>query len=453
MRPFSVRQLFLLRSSFAISGGHLECDMREPRLLAVVTDEAEPARAGHREAMTTIAYDLLKKTGILLAETLSSFRKNNDLSAASSLAFSATLALIPSLFLLTFMLSAAIGSSGEAMARTQELLLQLIPAYSQDILHEVQSISSHLGTIGLLNGLVLLWSMTPLVAELRVALGTVFRKKNTRPFLLEMLFDLVISIVFLIGLTAIAVAGIVFTLAEQKRQLRLAWEYFEGAVPFLFITAVVFLLYLVFSKRRRLIHLAAGALVTSLLWFAMRPAFHLFLLYNPGYGFAFGSFKSLFVVIIWIYYSLVVFLIGAELAANLGRDETIFIKKLMEGGQNVPSRIMGKYVNYYDAGSVIFREGDPGTDMYAVRKGRVAIRRGGEDLGVVTEGKCFGEMSFLLSSPRVVTAVALEDVELAEISNENISNLMNEYPEFVVEMLRDMAERVREYRETNKLID
>jgi membrane protein len=400
--------------------------------------------------MTTIAHDFLKKAGFLLSETLSSFRKNNDLSAASSLAFSATLALIPSLFLLTFVLGAAIGSSSEAMARTQELLVQLIPAYSQDILREVQSISSHMGTIGLLNGLVLLWSMTPLVSDMRIALGAVFRKKHTRPFLLEMLFDLAISIVFLIGLTAIAVAGIVFTLAEQKRHLDLAWEHFEGAVPFLFITAVVFLLYLVFSKRRRIIHLAAGALVASLLWFAMRPAFHLFILYNPGYGFAFGSFKSLFVVIIWIYYSLVVFLLGAEFAASLGRDETVFIKKLLEGGRNVPSRIINKYVSFYDAGSVIFREGDPGTDMYAVRKGSVALRRAGEELGVITEGKCFGEMSFLLSTPRVVMAIALEDVELVEISNENINNLMNEYPEFVVEMLRDLAERVRE---TNKLID
>ena len=50
----------------------------------------------------------------------------------------------------------------------------------------------------------------------------------------------------------------------------------------------------------------------------MTPAFHLFITYNPGYGFAFGSFKSLFVVIIWIDYSLVVFLFGAEITASLG---------------------------------------------------------------------------------------------------------------------------------------
>ena len=394
--------------------------------------------------------DAVKNIPVVLSGAFSSFRKNNDLSAASSLAFSAALALIPLLFLLTFLLSAVIGSSSEALARTQELLNQLIPAYSQDILREAQSIASHMGTIGLLNALVLLWSITPLVSELRVSLGSIFRKKRTRPFLLEILFDIAISIVFLAGLTAIAVAGILFTLAEKRRDLHLALGYLEGATPFLFITIIVFSLYLVFSHRRNIIHLMIGALVTSLLWFAMRPVFNLFLLYNPGYGFTFGSFKSLFVVIIWIYCSLVVFLIGAEIAASLGRDETIFIKKLMEGEMDLPSRIIRKYVNTYEKGSMVFGEGDRGTEMYCVLKGRVTIRKGNEEISVIPEGRCFGEMSFLLSSPRIVTAMALDDVDLVAISNETLSTLMNDDPQFVVEMLRDMAKRLRE---ANTLID
>ncbi len=394
--------------------------------------------------------NVLKNVQTVIAGAFSSFRKNNDLSAASSLAFSATLALIPVLFLLTLLLGAVIGSSSGAMDRTQELLIQLIPAYSQDILSEVRSITSHLGAIGLLNMLVLLWSMTPLVGDMRKSLGLVFRQKQTRPFLVKILFNVAISIVFLMGLTAIAVAGIVYTLVEKKGHLHLPLGLFERSLPFLFITAVVFLLYRVFSDGRRIIHLVIGAVAASLLWFAMRPTFNLFLLFNSGYGFAFGSFKSLFVVIIWIYYSFVVFLAGAEIAANLGRGETIFIKKLMEGGKNVPLGIMRKYVNAYKKGSIIFREGDQATEMYSVLKGRVSIRKGDEDLGVVEEGKCLGEMSFLLSSPRIVTAVALDDTELLEISNENVNKLMNEYPEFAIEMLREMAQRLRE---TNTLID
>ncbi len=392
----------------------------------------------------TVFADALKKIRIALPEAFSSFRRNNDLSAASSLAFSATIALIPSLFLLTFLLGAAVGSSERALARTQELLTQLIPAYSQVILREVQHISSHMGAIGLLNALVLFWSVPPLVADLRVFLGIIFRRKPGRPFLLEKLLDVGISIVLLLGTSAIAVAGILLALAEKNISQRLNLAYFEGAAPFLFVIVVAFALYALFSKGVRLLHLLTGAVAASLLWFAVKPAFHLFLLYNPGYGFAFGSFKSLFIVIIWIYFSFVVFLFGAEIAASLGRDETFFIKKLMEGDKNIPRGVVEKYVVKYGAGSVIYKEGDAADEMFSVLRGRVAIRKGGQEVAVVTPGRAFGGMSFLLSAPRMARAEALEDVELVTISNENINNLMNEYPEFVVSMLREMARRLRE---------
>ena len=120
---------------------------------------------------------------------------------------------------------------------------------------------------------------------------------------------------------------------------------------------------------------------------------------------------------------------------------------MMEGEKDIPLRIMKKYVNYHAQGNMIFREGDQGTEMYCVLKGRVSIRKGEVEIGVAPEGKCFGEMSFLLSSPRVVTAVALDDVELVAISNENINILMIEDPAFVVEMLRDIAKRMRAMNE------
>jgi membrane protein len=394
--------------------------------------------------------DFLKRLRVVFFEAASSFRKNKGLTAASSLAFSATLALIPTLFLLTFVLSAVIGSSGRALAKTQELLSQIIPAYSQDILREVSFITAHMGTIGLVNGLILLWSVTPLVADMRISLGTIFRKKPSRPFLLEKLFDVALSIVFLVGLSAITAAGIIFSLLEKRSHLHLTLGYLNDVVPFIFIVAVVFSLYFAFSAKMRIRYLMIGALLTSLLWFTMTPAFHLFLTYNPGYGFAFGSFKSLFVVIIWIYYSLVVFLLGAEVAACLGRDETVFIKQLMEGKTNVPTGVIGKYVVRYEKGSTIFNAGDPGNELFCVLKGKVSIQKGDQVIGVIPAGKCFGGISFLLSTPRAATAVALEETELVAIGNENVNKLMNEYPEFVIEILREMALRLRE---ANKLID
>ena len=82
--------------------------------------------------------------------------------------------------------------------------------------------------------------------------------------------------------------------------------------------------------------------------------------------------------------------------------------------------------------------------MFSVLSGTVALQQQGRPLAEISEGKCFGEMSFLLAAPRLSTAVAIHDVELVSINNENVTQLMNEYPEFVVGMLREMAVRLRE---------
>lgn len=394
--------------------------------------------------------DLLKKMWTVLAEAFSSFRRNNDLAGASSLAFSAMLALIPALFLLTSLIGMAIGSSQEAFRKVQEMITQVIPTYSEDILREVRYIAGHKRTFGALNGLIFVLTVVPLVSDLRLALANIFKRMPSRPFLLEKLIDLALTVLFLFGLTAIAVAGVALTVARNWVSIPALPGYVSGLVPYFFNGATIFLLYFAFSRRVPMLHLLAGALAAAGLWFIMLPLFHLFLAYNPGYGFAFGSFKSLFVVIIWIYYSLAVFLFGAEIAASLGRRETVFIKNLMEGKRGVPSSVRNRYVLRYEKDSVIFNEGDQGTEMYSLRRGSVGIRKDGEQIAVIKEGKCFGEMSFLLAAPRVATAVALEDVEVVVVSNENIKSLMNEYPAFIVEMLREMALRLRE---TNKLID
>jgi membrane protein len=394
--------------------------------------------------------DAFKKTWTLLGEASASFRKNNDLSSASALAFSFMLAIIPALFLLTSLIGIAIGSSQEALRKVQEMLIQLIPGYSESILREVRYIAAHKKAFGALNGVILLLAVTPLVSDMRTAIGEVFRSQQERPYLLEKLIDLAITVLFLLGIAGIAVLGVALTFADRWFPLPEVPGYLHIAVQFLLVAGTVFLLYYAFSRRSRLLHLLAGAFVGASLWFVMRPLFNLFLAYNPGFGFTFGSFKSLFVVLIWIYYSLAVFLFGAEIAANLGRKEAIFLRKLMEGKGGIPSSFKGKYVVRYEKGSTIFREGDAGEEMYTVRKGSVGIQKDGSQVAVIETGKSFGEISFLLASPRIATAVALEDVELVIINNENVKKLMNEYPAFVVEMLRGLALRLRQ---ANRLMD
>jgi len=394
--------------------------------------------------------DITKKFFMLVSETFFSFRRNNDLAAASSMAFSAMLALIPALFLLTALLGMTIGSSQEAFSKVQELAIQIIPNYSQVIMKEVSFMASHKRTFGAVNLLVFLLAVVPLVSDTRSALGTIFRTGAGRPFLLERLFDVAITVVFMLGITAVAAAGVALTVAEQWINLHHVPRYLGGFVQYLFIATAFFLLYLAFSRKFLPANLAAGALASAALWFLMGPLFHRFLTFNPGYGLAFGSFKSLFVVIIWIYYSLVVFLIGAEVAASLERRETVFLKRVMAGKKGLPPSVAERFITHYGPGETIFTAGGAGDQMFSILKGTVTVMKGGRVIATVVAGQYFGVVSFLLATPRIADAVAQDEVELVLITRKNITDLMNESPEFILAMLKETAMRLRE---TNKLFE
>lgn len=65
----------------------------------------------------------------------------------------------------------------------------------------------------------------------------------------------------------------------------------------------------------------------------------------------------------------------------------------------------------YNAGDIIFREGDQGSQAFVVQTGQVRITRnldGGEmaTLGYIEPGGLFGEMALIDNAPRMATAFA-----------------------------------------------
>ena len=201
--------------------------------------------------MMNDAIGLLKELRIVLSGAFSSFRRNDGPTAASALAFLATLALIPTLLLLTFLLGEAIGSSARALEETQEVLKQFVPAYSQVILSEVSMIMRHKRAIGVINFFVLFWTVTRLVAGMRISLNTIFGRKPGRPFLLEKLFDFAISVLFLAGFSVVAIAGVVLPLVKGIPPLGILPVVLEKFAPFIVFTGVVFALYFTFSTHAR----------------------------------------------------------------------------------------------------------------------------------------------------------------------------------------------------------
>lgn len=388
-----------------------------------------------------------RQARIVLAEAFQGFRANDGLRHASSLAFYTALALIPALLLLTFVLGLGIGSSAQAMQKTAELLGQVLPRLSDVILHEVEALNHHGRTKGLVNLALLLWALSPLVATLRAVLADILKVRLERPFWTTKLLDLGLSAFFITGLAAIAGFGLGLTFLRQFVPGLVLPKGLGFVLPFLLTTGMLWAVFLMLTHGVRPRHLLAGALCTAALWFLLRPAFGLFLAYNPGYGVAFGSFKSLFIVTIWLYYSMAVFILGAEVIAALHRRETVVLKRMMEGRAGLPEQTRRHFLWTGEPGEVLFREGEVSREMYHLVQGEVRILKGDREIAVLGPGTFLGEMSFLLGAPRSATVEVKTPCEAIRVDEGHLEALMREYPGLVRDMLTVLAGRLRDANE------
>ncbi len=101
----------------------------------------------------------------------------------------------------------------------------------------------------------------------------------------------------------------------------------------------------------------------------------------------------------------------------------------------------------HPAGSVIFEEGEKGEAMFIVQGGLVELRVGGKPVGRVETGGFFGEMALLEGAPRSASAHALSECRLMSIDRRKFDFLIQKTPDFVVEMMRVMAARIRRMNE------
>lgn len=121
--------------------------------------------------------------------------------------------------------------------------------------------------------------------------------------------------------------------------------------------------------------------------------------------------------------------------------------KVRIGGSMSPK--LDEFVRHYAAGSVFFREGELGSEMFIIQSGQVAISRminGQErELAVFEKGDFFGEMALLDEFPeRSATAKAVTRTEVLQLRSADFDDLLRRKPDIALRMLGKLSERLRE---------
>lgn len=97
----------------------------------------------------------------------------------------------------------------------------------------------------------------------------------------------------------------------------------------------------------------------------------------------------------------------------------------------------------YDPGEVIFRSFDMGAEMYVVLDGAVELSIGSNVVETLGPGEPFGEMALIDQTPRVATATAKTATRLAVITERRFLFLVQTAPEFSLQIMKVMADRLR----------
>src|SRR5215470_16665966 len=102
----------------------------------------------------------------------------------------------------------------------------------------------------------------------------------------------------------------------------------------------------------------------------------------------------------------------------------------------------------YPTGTVLFREGEPGKEMFVLQSGKIAISKKVRDvekvLAILGPGEFFGEMAIISNKPRNASAIVEQDSRLLVIAPKTFEGMIRGNSEIAVRMIKKLAERLSE---------
>jgi CRP/FNR family cyclic AMP-dependent transcriptional regulator len=112
----------------------------------------------------------------------------------------------------------------------------------------------------------------------------------------------------------------------------------------------------------------------------------------------------------------------------------------------VESDLFSRFGRELQAGTVIFREGEEGDQLFIVQGGRVKVSRsiGGKEqlLAVLGKGDFFGEMALVTRERRTATVTALEAVRLLAFDREGFLGMINKNPKIALSIIDKLCRRL-----------
>ncbi|HET9660937.1 MAG TPA: YihY/virulence factor BrkB family protein [Thermomicrobiales bacterium] len=267
----------------------------------------------------------------LLKRSIRAFVKDDMLTYAAALSYSALFALFPFLIFLIAVLGFL--RIPQFFDWLLEQAQSALPADSfrlvENVIRDIEGKSRG----GLLSfGIVIaIWSASSGIRSVMNAMNVAYRVEETRPAPRRYL----LSVLYTIGLAALLIAAAALMLigpraiewiadrAELGSQFVTLWTWLRWPVLALLLMVVAALIYYVAPNvDQPFALLSPGAVVAVAIWVLASVGFSLYVANFSNYSATYGSLGGMVVLLLYFYISSAVLLLGAEVNAELRRMET-----------------------------------------------------------------------------------------------------------------------------------
>jgi len=251
------------------------------------------------------------------------------LSSAAQVAFYFAFALFPLLLFLVTLFGFVLESAADLRAEMFFYLRQVMPGSASDLVQKtIDEVTANSSGGKLTFGIaVALYSASAGIDSIRIALNGVYNLTETRAFwktkLLTLLMTFILAVLITVALGIIFYGEKFLTLILDWINLPIRSPFFLGVLQWTTVLVVListFALlynYLPKHKKNAWVWITPGAIVGIVLWLALSYAFRLYLDYFNTYDKTYGSLGAVIILMLWLYLTALVILIGGSINAVL----------------------------------------------------------------------------------------------------------------------------------------
>jgi membrane protein len=282
----------------------------------------------------------------VLKRTAREFVADDCVGLASQVAFSSLLAFFPTVVLLVGVL----GLFG-AYDELEHLLSTVAP---EDVIKAIRlARDSSQGTqesaIAIIVGSTLaIWAASGAMNAVIKAVNRAYDRQETRPF-----WRVRLTAIVLVLLTGLATAGVFVLIvfggpigeaianrAHLGSEFTFVWDLLRWPIAFAAILLFFSLVYYLAPNvgHRSWKWISPGSVVGSVAWLALSALFALYTSFSSSYDKTYGSLAGAIVLLLWLNYSAMALLFGAELNAELDRQADIRAAGGPNAGLTAPAR-------------------------------------------------------------------------------------------------------------------